>query len=114
MKKFTIEVSRASPGQLQTIAAELKIMSNGWEKHGPKIKINKQQKKFTLEVKHASPGQLQTIGLELKILGNNWEKFNTRWIINGRELQAPSLRIPGSSRKQQAASHKQHNMNTFQ
>ena len=104
MKQFTIEISHASPGQLQAIAGKLKIMSNGWEKHGPKIKINKQQKKFTLEVKHASPGQLQTIGLELKILGNNWEKFNTRWIINGRELQAPSLRIPGSSRKQQASS----------
>ena len=28
MKKFTIEVSHASLGQLQTIAAELKIMSN--------------------------------------------------------------------------------------
>ena len=71
MKKFTIEISRASPGQLQTIAAELKIMSNGWEKYGPKIKIN------------------------------------------GRELQAPSLRVEGSSRKQQAASRKRHNMNTF-
>ena len=40
MKKFTLEVSRASPGQLTTIAAELKIMSNGWEKFGPKIFIN--------------------------------------------------------------------------
>ena len=40
MKKFTIEVSHASPGQLQTIAAELKIMSNAWEKFGPKIFIN--------------------------------------------------------------------------
>ena len=104
MKKFTIEVSHASPGQLQTIAAELKIMGNGWAKHGPQILINRQQKKFTLEVKHASPGQLQTLGLEIKILGNDWEKFGTRWIINGRELQAPSLRIPGSSRKQQASS----------
>ena len=113
MKQFTIEISHASPGQLQAIASELKIMSNGWEKHGPKIKINKQQKKFTLEVKHASPGQLQTIGLELKILGNNWEKFNTRWIINGRELQAPSLRIPGTSGKQQAASRKRHDSTTF-
>ena len=113
MKKFTIEVSHASPGQLQAIAAELKIMSNGWAKHGPQIVITKQQKKFTLEVKHASPGQLQTIGLELKILGNDWEKSGTPWIINGRELQAPSLRIPGSSRKQQAASHKHHNSTTF-
>ena len=40
MKKFTIEVSHASPGQLQTIAAELKIMSNSWEKFGPRIYIN--------------------------------------------------------------------------
>ncbi len=40
MKKFTIEVSHASPGQLQTIAAELKIMSNAWERFGPKIWIN--------------------------------------------------------------------------
>jgi len=40
-KKFTIEVSHANPGQLQTIAAELKIMSNGWSKYGPRIMINK-------------------------------------------------------------------------
>ena len=40
MKQFKIEVSHASPGQLQTIAAELKIMSNAWEKFGPKIFIN--------------------------------------------------------------------------
>ena len=40
MKKFTIEVSNASPAQLTTIALELKIMSNGWEKFGPKIWIN--------------------------------------------------------------------------
>ena len=40
MKKFTIDISHASPGQLQTIAAELKIMSNGWEKFGPRITIN--------------------------------------------------------------------------
>ena len=40
MKQFTIDVSHASPAQLQTIAAELKIMSNGWEKFGPKIWIN--------------------------------------------------------------------------
>ena len=68
MKKFTIEISHASPGQLTTIAAELKIMSNGWAKHGPQIVINKQQNKFTIEVSHASPGQLTTIGLELKIM----------------------------------------------
>jgi len=43
MKKFTIEISHASPGQLQTIAAELKIMSNGWTKYGPRISINGQK-----------------------------------------------------------------------
>ena len=40
MKKFTIEVKHASQAQLLTIAAELKIMSNNWEKFGPKIWIN--------------------------------------------------------------------------
>ena len=43
MKKFTIDVSHASPGQLLTIAAELKIMSNNWERFGPRIKINGQK-----------------------------------------------------------------------
>ena len=43
MKKFTIEVSHASPAQLSTIALELKIMSNGWTRHGPKILINGQK-----------------------------------------------------------------------
>ena len=42
-KKFTIEVSHANPGQLLTIAAELKIMSNNWEKFGPRITINGQK-----------------------------------------------------------------------
>ena len=42
MKQFTIEVSHASGPQLQTIAAELKIMSHGWTKFGPRITINKQ------------------------------------------------------------------------
>jgi hypothetical protein len=70
-------------------------------------------KKFTIEVSHASPGQLQTIGLDLKIMSNGWEKHGPRITINGRELQAPSLRIPGSSHKHgprngkpQATSHK--------
>ena len=40
MKQFTIEVSHASGPQLQTIAAELKIMSHGWQKFGPRITIN--------------------------------------------------------------------------
>ena len=40
MKKFTIEVKNASGPQLQTIGLELKIMSNGWSKYGPRITIN--------------------------------------------------------------------------
>ena len=40
MKQFKIEVSHATPQQLATIALELKIMSNGWAKHGPRIVIN--------------------------------------------------------------------------
>jgi len=111
MKKFTIEVSHASPGQLLTIAAELKIMSNGWAKHGPQIVINKQQNKFTIEVSHASPGQLTTIGLELKIMSNAWAKFGPRIKINGQQVQAPSLREP--SHKRQASSSKRHNMARF-
>ena len=63
-------------------------------------------KKFTIEVSQASPAQLTTIGLELKIMSNAWEKFGPRIKINGQELQAPRLRIEGSSHKQQAASHK--------
>jgi len=43
MKKFTIEVSNASGPQLLTIAAELKIMSNAWERFGPRITINGQK-----------------------------------------------------------------------
>ena len=43
MKQFTIEVKHASGPQLQTIAAELKIMSNAWEKFGPRILINGQK-----------------------------------------------------------------------
>jgi len=42
-KKFTIEVKHASQAQLLTIAAELKIMSNDWEKFGPRIWINGQK-----------------------------------------------------------------------
>jgi len=42
MKKFTLEISHASPAQLSTIALELKIMANSWEKHGPRISINGQ------------------------------------------------------------------------
>ena len=63
-------------------------------------------KKFTIEVSQASPAQLTTIGLELKIMSNAWEKFGPRIMINGKKLEAPSLRIEGSSHKQQAASDK--------
>ena len=43
MKKFTLEIKNASSGQLLTIAAELKIMSNNWERYGPRIMINSQK-----------------------------------------------------------------------
>jgi len=43
MKKFTIEVSHATSPQLATIALELKIMSNAWTRHGPRIAINGQK-----------------------------------------------------------------------
>ena len=43
MKKFTIEVKNASGPQLLTIAAELKIMSNNWERFGPRIMIDGQK-----------------------------------------------------------------------
>ena len=62
-------------------------------------------KKFTIEVSHASPGQLTTIAAELKIMSNAWEKYGPQIKINGQQVQAPSLRIPGTSGKQQAASN---------
>jgi len=40
MKLFTIDVCHASLPQLATIALELKIMANGWARHGPRIMIN--------------------------------------------------------------------------
>jgi len=55
-------------------------------------------KKYTIEVSHASPGQLQTIAAELKIMSNGWAKYGPRIMINGQKLQAPSFRIPGSSK----------------
>ena len=63
-------------------------------------------KKFTIEVSHASPAQLSTIALELKIMSNSWAKFGPKILINGKELQAPSLTIPGSSDKRRATSSK--------
>ena len=63
-------------------------------------------KKFTIEVSHASTAQLTTIGLELKIMSNSWAKFGPKILINGKELQAPSLRLEGTSGKLQASSGK--------
>jgi len=70
-------------------------------------------KKFTIEVSHASPAQLTTIALELKVMSNNWEKFGPKIFINGQKLQAPSLRIEGTSRKPQATSRKRHKLAMF-
>jgi len=56
-------------------------------------------KKFTIEVSHAAPGQLLSIAAELKIMSNSWEKFGPRITINGRKLQAPSLREPRHKRQ---------------
>ena len=56
-------------------------------------------KQFRIDVSHASQGQLLTIAAELKIMSNGWAKFGPRIVINGKKLQAPSLRIPGSGRK---------------
>ena len=41
MKQFTIEIKHATGPQLQTIAAELKLMSHNWTRFGPRITINK-------------------------------------------------------------------------
>jgi len=72
-------------------------------------------KKFTIEISNASGPQLQTIAAELKIMSNGWAKYGPRITINGKELQAPSLRIPRG--KRQAASNKpqatSHNITTF-
>ena len=43
MKKFTIEVSHASPAQLSTFGLDLKITCNGYMKNGARFKINGQQ-----------------------------------------------------------------------
>ena len=70
-------------------------------------------KKFTIEVTHANPGQLLTIALELKIMSNAWEKFGPKIKIDGQQVEAPSLRIEGTSRKLQAASRKRHKLAMF-
>ena len=69
-------------------------------------------KKFTIDVSHASPAQLTTIALELKIMSNDWERFGPKIFINGEKLQAPSLRIEGSH-KRQATSRKRHKLAMF-
>ena len=61
MKKFTIEVSHAAPGQLATIAAELKIMSNGWTKFGPRIMINGDKLQAPSDKQQAASHKLDTI-----------------------------------------------------
>ena len=68
-------------------------------------------KKFTIEVKHASQAQLLTIAAELKIMSNGWAKYGPRIWINKQALQPPRLRVPPSHKR---ATHKRHNMNTFQ
>jgi len=74
-------------------------------------------KTFTIEVSHATPAQLSTIALDLKIMSNGWAKHGPRISINGRELQAPSLRIAGSGRKHGPRNGKpqatSHNIDTF-
>ena len=66
MKKFTIEVSHASSPQLATIALDLKIMSNGWARHGPRIKINGdklQAPSLRIPKKENKSGKLQAASL---------------------------------------------------
>jgi hypothetical protein len=70
-------------------------------------------KKFTIEVSHASGPQLSTIALDLKIMSNAWEKFGPRIMINGQQVQAPSLRLQGTSAKLQATSRKRHKLAMF-
>jgi len=61
-------------------------------------------KKFTIEVSHATTAQLSTIALELKIMSNGWTKHGPRITINGKPLEAPSLRMEAPSSKPQASS----------
>ena len=70
-------------------------------------------KKFTIEVSHASGPQLSTIALDLKIMSNGWAKHGPRIMINGQELQAPSLRLQGTGPKLQATSRKRHKLAVF-
>ena len=61
-------------------------------------------KKFTIEVSHATAAQLSTIALELKIMSNGWTKHGPRITINGKPVEAPSLRMEAPSSKPQAPS----------
>ena len=70
-------------------------------------------KKFTIEVSHVSPAQLTTIALDLKIMANGWEKHGPRIMINGQQVKAPSLTIPGSGDKRRATSRKRHKLAMF-
>ena len=70
-------------------------------------------RKFLKEISHASGPQLSTIALDLKIMSNGWAKHGPRIVINGKELQAPSLRIQGTSNKLQAPSRKRHKLAVF-
>jgi len=70
-------------------------------------------KKFTIEVSHASPAQLATIALDLKIMSNGWEKHGPRIMINGQQVEAPSLRLQGTGAKPQASSRKRHKLAMF-
>ena len=88
MKKFTIEVSHASSPQLATIALELKIMSNGWARHGPRILINGQK--------------LQAPSLRIPGTGRKPSK------------QVERLGEITRGHKRQASSDKRHTLNTFQ
>jgi len=79
MKKFTIEVNHASPAQLTTIALELKIMSNAWEKFGPRIMINgKELQAPSRGSKHQAPS------------------------LKPQAIQAPSSKLQAPSSKLQA------------
>ena len=70
-------------------------------------------KKFTIEVSHASTAQLQPIAAELKIMANSWEKHGPRIMINGQQVKAPSLTIPGSGDKRRATSDKRQASDTI-
>ena len=48
---------------------------------------------------------------ELKIMSNGWAKYGPRIWINKRALEPPQLHIQASNKR---ATHKRHNMNTFQ